>query len=68
MEPSPTTYCIYASKSHHIVYLWQQEKNKPKPFIIIIMTARKNQTHLNLLLYLSQKKERIAIEFFLLSI
>jgi hypothetical protein len=52
---NPTTYCTYGSKkknyhesacdqdtnkSHHLLYLWQQEK-KPKPSIIVIMIARK---------------------------
>jgi hypothetical protein len=41
-----------ANKSHHLVYLWQQEKNKPKPSIIVIMIARKEGAHLDHLLYL----------------
>jgi hypothetical protein len=30
-----------ANKFHHLLYLWQQEKNKPKPSIIVIMATRK---------------------------
>jgi hypothetical protein len=43
-----------ANKSHHLVYLWHQEKNKPKPFFIVIMATRKKQTHPDHLLYLWQ--------------
>ncbi len=42
------------NKSHHLLYLWQQGKNKPKPFLIVIMATRKKQTHLNHLLYFWQ--------------
>jgi hypothetical protein len=42
------------NKSHHLLYLWQQGKNKPKPSLIVIMATKKKQTHLNHLLYLWQ--------------
>jgi hypothetical protein len=35
----------------------QQEKNKPKPFVIVIMIARKKQAHPDHLLYLWQHKK-----------
>jgi hypothetical protein len=41
-----------ANKSHHLLYLWQQEKNKPTPSIIVSMIARKKRAHPNHLLYL----------------
>jgi len=59
-----------ANKSHHLLYLWQQEKNKPKPSITVNMIARQKRAHPDHLLYLylwQHKKKRIAIEFFLLS-
>jgi hypothetical protein len=41
-----------AKKSHHLLYLWQQDKNKLTPFIIVITIARKKRAHPNHLLYL----------------
>jgi len=59
-----------ANKSHHLLYLCQQEKNKPKPSIIVIMIARQKRAHPDHLLYLylwQHKKKQTAIEFLLLS-
>jgi hypothetical protein len=39
------------------MYLWQQEKNRLKPSLIVIMATRKKQTHPDHLLYLWQHKK-----------
>jgi hypothetical protein len=39
---APLHHCTVkenANKFHHLLYLWQQEKNKPKPSIIVFMTT-----------------------------
>jgi Ni,Fe-hydrogenase III component G len=47
-----------ANKFHHLMYLWQQEKNKPKPYIIVIMATRKIRTNkFYHLLYLCQQEK-----------
>jgi hypothetical protein len=55
-----------ANKSHHLLYLWQQEKNKPKPSIIVIMSIRKKRAHPNHLLYLWQHKNTNSYWIFLI--
>jgi len=57
---APLHHCTVrenANKSHHIKYLWQQEKNNPKPSLIVIMVATKKRTHPDHLLYLWQHKK-----------
>jgi hypothetical protein len=41
-----------SNKSHHLLYLWQQENTKPKPSIIIIIIAKKKKAHPDQVLYL----------------
>jgi hypothetical protein len=56
-----------ANKSHHLLYLWQQQKNEPKPSLIVIMAARKNEPTPTTYYTYDNTKKHIAIEFLLLS-
>ncbi len=55
------------NKSHHLICLWEQEKNKSKPSTIVIMIARKEGAHPYHLLYLWQQKNKELLNSFLLS-
>jgi len=56
----PLHHCIVrenVNKSHHLLYLWKQQKTRPKPSLTVIMATRKNWTHPHHLLYLWQHQK-----------